>query len=191
VAAELLVPHRDDLMRRLSTLDAQLSRQMRVQLRHAMQRADRASLRLAAQRPRARLDLLCRRRDEARRRLAAALLQRIERERARLRAAGAILRAEAPGRRIARMRERLAPLEARPGAAIARRLQAEALRVRSLARSLEAISPLATVARGYAILQHPDGRIVRRTGDAAPGDRLRARLADGHLPLRVEPDDAA
>ncbi|GAB3726932.1 exodeoxyribonuclease VII large subunit [Luteimonas pelagia] len=191
VAAELLVPHRDDLARRLSTLDAQLLRQVRVHLRQAMQGADRAALRLAAQRPRARLELLARRRDEARRRLATALKQTFQRHRARLDAAGAILRAEAPARRIARMRERLAPLATRPGTAIAHRLRGDALRLRGLARSLEAVSPLATVARGYAILQHPDGRVLRRTGDAAPGDRLRARLADGHLPLRVEHGDAA
>ncbi|HUH91050.1 MAG TPA: exodeoxyribonuclease VII large subunit, partial [Lysobacter sp.] len=55
-----------------------------------------------------------------------------------------------------------------------------------LARSLEAISPLATVARGYAIVQHEDGRLVRSVLDAAPGDRLDVRLADGRLQVRVE-----
>ncbi len=61
-----------------------------------------------------------------------------------------------------------------------------ALRLRGLARSLEAVSPLATVARGYAILQTPDRRVVRSVLDAAPGDRLEARLVDGTLKLRVE-----
>jgi exodeoxyribonuclease VII large subunit len=41
------------------------------------------------------------------------------------------------------------------------------------------------VARGYTILHHPDGRVVRSVLDAAPGDRLDARLADGTLPLQV------
>ena len=45
---------------------------------------------------------------------------------------------------------------------------------------------LATVARGYAILQHDDGRIVRSVLDATPGDRLDARLTDGQLRVRVE-----
>ena len=49
----------------------------------------------------------------------------------------------------------------RPQAALARRLQRDAMHLRGLARSLHAVSPLATVARGYAILQHDDGRIVR------------------------------
>ena len=121
------------------------------------------------------------------RRLTAAWQQRLDRERAHLRHADAVLRAAHPRRRIARLRERLASLANRPQACIARRLGSDALRLRALARSLETVSPLATVARGYAILQHDDGRIVRSVLDAAPGDRLEARVSDGTLRLRVEP----
>ncbi|HSM11899.1 MAG TPA: exodeoxyribonuclease VII large subunit [Lysobacter sp.] len=189
VAAELLVPHADDLSRRLRTLDARL-RNLQVQrLRQAMQRADRAALRLNALRPQARLDLLCRRQAEALRRLAAARRRRQEQDRASLRHADAILRATHPQRRLARLRERLAVLSIRPQSAIARRLGQDAVHLRGLARSLEAVSPLATVARGYAILQHRDGRIVRSVLDAVPGDQLDARLADGHLQLQVIDDN--
>ncbi|MFC5577633.1 exodeoxyribonuclease VII large subunit [Lysobacter niabensis] len=185
VAAELLVPSRDDLARRLRALDARLRNLQLQRLRGAMQRADRAGLRLNALRPRARLDALCRRQVDALRRLAAAWQRRLERERARVRHADAVLRAAHPQRRIARLRERLAALSPRPQGAIVRRLGNETLRLRGLARSLEAVSPLATVARGYTILRHPDGRVVRSVLDAAPGDRLDARLADGSLPVRV------
>ena len=52
-------------------------------------------------------------------------------------------------------------------------------------------SPLKTVARGYAILQHDDGRVIRSVQDAQVGDRVRARLGDGQLPLRViDPDES-
>ena len=187
VAAELVVPGRDDLARRLRALAARLHNLQAQHLRQRMQRADRAALRLNALRPRARLDLLHRRQAEAMRRLTTAWQQRLDRERAHLRHADAVLRAAHPQRRIARLRERLASLANRPQACIARRLGSDALRLRALARSLEAVSPLATVARGYAILQHDDGRIVRSVLDAAPGDRLQARLGDGNLQLKVEP----
>ena len=140
VAAELLVPDRDELRRRVATLQARLHRQQRQQLRQAMQRADRAGLRLEAQRPRGRLDLLCRRQADSLRRLGAAWQRRLEREQSRL---------------------------------------------RGLARSLETVSPLATVARGYALLQHEDGRLIRSTAQADVGDRVEARLADGTLKLVV------
>ena len=140
VAAELLVPDRDELRRRIANFQTRLLRQQQQQLRQAMQRADRAILRLNAQRPGARIELLCRRQAEALRRLAAAWQHRLARD---------------------------------------------AQQLRGLARSLETVSPLATVARGYAILRHEDGRVVRSTTQAAQGDHVEARLADGTLKLTV------
>jgi len=154
-------------------------------LRAAIQRADRAALRLHALRPQARLDLLCRRQAEGLRRLHAAWQRRIERERARLRHANAVLRAAHPQRRLARVRQRLDALGPRPQAIIVRRLRDDAQRLRGLARSLQAVSPLATVARGYAILQREDGHVVRSVADVGIGERLHARLVDGRLPLQV------
>lgn len=186
VAAELLVPSQGDLRQRLAALARHLDKQQAQRLRDAMQRADRAALRLNALRPQARLDALRQRQDDALRRLHAAWRQRAERERASLRHAAAVLRAAHPRRRIERLRERVQALAPRPQAAIGHRLAHEALRLRGLARSLEAVSPLATVARGYAILQHGDGRVVRGVDDAMVGDALDARLADGRLRVRVE-----
>ena len=186
-AAELLAPSQDDLARRLRTLDARIRNHQRQQLRAAMQRADRAALRLHALRPQARLQLLRRRQEDGLRRLTAAWQQRIAADRARPRHADAVLRAAHPQRRLSRLRERLAAVASRPQAAIGRRLANDAMRLRGLARSLQAVSPLATVARGYAILQQPDGRVVRSVADAATGDVLDARLGDGSLRVRVEP----
>ena len=185
-AAELLVPDRDDLARRVAAIHSRQQRQSLQRLRQAMQRTDRAALRLNAQRPQARLDALLRRQQEALRRMLLAWRQRLAREQARVRHAETALRSTHPQRRIQRLRERLALLAPRPRATIARRLTNESLRLRGLARSLEAVSPLATVARGYAILQTPDRRIVRSVLDVAPGDRLEAKLADGTLKVRVE-----
>lgn len=187
VAAELLVPSCDDLGRRLQLLSRRLAAAQRHHLQRAMQRADRAALRLNACRPQARLELLCRRQAEALRRLRGAWQRRLDGERSRLGHAGAVLRAVHPQQRIARLHERLAAVSQHPQAAIARRLGQHALHLRGLARSLEAVSPLATVARGYAILSQPDGRVVRSVLDARPGDLLQARLADGSLALRVDP----
>lgn len=186
VAAELLVPHRAELTTRLLGLQRRLQRLQADRLRQLAQGTDRAMLRLQALRPQARLDLLRRRQHDAHRRLQALLRNRLEADRARLRHADAVLRAWRPGRRLALLADRLAGLRLRPRAALATRLQRDALRLRGLARSLESVSPLATIARGYAILQKPDGRLVRSVDDAAPGDALDARLHDGVLRVRVE-----
>ena len=185
-AAELLVPDAATLSARLDGLHQQLQGLHANALRQRMQRADRAFLRLQALRPQARLQALAQRARQAQARLANAMQRRLERERAALRHADAILRASHPRRRLQQARARLDALRDRPQALLAQRLQREALHLRGLARSLHAISPLATVARGYSILQQADGHIVRSIADAASGDALDARLHDGRLRLRVE-----
>ena len=186
VAAELLVPDRNDLNRHLDTLQRRLSALQLQTLRQAMQRADRAVLRLQALRPQARLQLLQRRQLEAHRRLESTWREQLERRRAVLRHAAAVLRATQPRRRLALLRERLQSLGPRPQAAIARELQRDALKLRGLARSLEAVSPLATVARGYSILTDTQGRLVRSVAQVEAGDAVDARLSDGQVRLRVE-----
>jgi len=55
-----------------------------------------------------------------------------------------------------------------------------------LAQQLNLVSPLATLARGYSILQNEQGQILRRAEDTACGQTLTARLGEGRLKLRVE-----
>ena len=186
VAAELLVPDRRDLLARVQALQRRLATTQAHRLRNAMQRADRAALRLHALRPQARLEMLRRRQEDAARHLHALWRDQQARRQATLRHADAVLRAHAPRRRLEQLRARLLALAPRPQAAVARTLQRDALRLRALARSLEAVSPLATVARGYALITKEDGTLVRSVTQVQSGDTVDARLADGKLKLRLE-----
>ncbi|MFF3553055.1 exodeoxyribonuclease VII large subunit [Streptomyces tsukubensis] len=47
------------------------------------------------------------------------------------------------------------------------------------------LSPAATLERGYAVLQSPDGAVVRSPDEVSEGDELRARVAEGELSVRV------
>ncbi|MEV6925973.1 exodeoxyribonuclease VII large subunit [Dactylosporangium sp. NPDC051485] len=55
----------------------------------------------------------------------------------------------------------------------------------TLAR-LRTLSPSATLQRGYAIVQRPDGAVVRNPAEVSAEDRLRIRLAEGELIATVE-----
>lgn len=55
-----------------------------------------------------------------------------------------------------------------------------------LVSALEALSPLRVLARGYSVVTLPDGTVVRRSEQAAPGSLLRVRLSEGALNCRVE-----
>ena len=189
-AAELLTPDRIDLLGRTRQLQRHVETAQRRALLDLHQRVDRLGLRLQALRPQARLEALRVRQDTAMRRLAAAFDRQLQQQRARLRHAGVVLQTGSPKRRLQALRQQLDALRARPEAALRRRLQRDALHLRGLARSLEAVSPLATIARGYSILQREDGTVIRRVDDVAPGDALQARLSDGNLRVRVESSDS-
>jgi exodeoxyribonuclease VII large subunit len=48
-----------------------------------------------------------------------------------------------------------------------------------------ALSPLATLRRGYAVLQDSDGHVLSSVADAAKGDVVMVRLADGRVHAEV------
>ncbi len=185
-AAELLVPDRAEMQSRLEHLQQRLLRRLSQSIDRAQQRADLAGLRLQSERPQRRLD---RGRDRAgalRLRLAASLAQRLATRQKSLDLLSRRLELQAPALRLQRLRQRLALLGARQNTALTRSLQARVGLLRELGRGLHAISPLATLGRGYAILQRADGTAVRSSRDVSSGDTVHARLAEGHLQLRVE-----
>lgn len=60
-------------------------------------------------------------------------------------------------------------------------------RVESCLAHLHALSPLATLGRGYSVLQHiQDSRVVRTVGEVRVGEDLYAKLIDGHLRCTVK-----
>ncbi|MEE1817125.1 exodeoxyribonuclease VII large subunit [Streptomyces sp. SP18ES09] len=55
---------------------------------------------------------------------------------------------------------------------------------------VRALSPAATMERGYAVLQRPDGAVVRSPEEVAEGEELRARVAEGEFAVRRVPGQA-
>jgi exodeoxyribonuclease VII large subunit len=60
-------------------------------------------------------------------------------------------------------------------------------RVARLAAQLDALSPLRVLERGYAVPTGPDGRVLKRRAEFAPGASFTLRVADGSVGARVEP----
>jgi exodeoxyribonuclease VII large subunit len=82
--------------------------------------------------------------------------------------------------------ERLARTADRLHAGVDDALRRERHRADRLAGQLDALSPLRILDRGYAVPVGPDGRVLKRRADFAPGDGFRLRVADGDVPARVE-----
>ena len=78
-------------------------------------------------------------------------------------------------------------LRAQLANAMQRLLERGQERLARATQALDTLSPLATLARGYAILEQlPTGAVVRAASALRPGDAVRARLALGVLDCRVE-----
>ncbi len=186
-AAELLVPDRIELLAALHRQRARLDESLRRRLDAPVQRADRAWLRLQALRPHARLQHDAERLLDLRRRLDDQLLQPLARRHERIETLAARLRLLHPNAMLQLHRERLA----RDATSLQRNfsdgLAQHRLRLHGIVRALDAVSPLATLRRGFAILQDADGTVVRSVAQAHPDQHLSAWLADGRLTIRVEP----
>lgn len=185
IAAELLAQDQREVLARLAHLQRRLHQLGQSQLQQAAQRLDRAYLRLQSRSPQAQLALLQQRQTNAVQRLHNLAGRILQTHQQQLQQLASRLHTHNPAQRLGLAEQRLQTIAPRLHHSLNQRLEREQLRLHGLARSLEAISPLATISRGYSILQHPDGRIVRRMADTGAGDALRAKVADGDIALVV------
>ncbi len=69
---------------------------------------------------------------------------------------------------------------------INRQLERFQQRLVNNAHALDTVSPLATLNRGYAIVQAPEGSVIRTYKDTVVGQQLQARLGQGRLRCTVD-----
>ena len=183
-AAEMLSPHQDEWLAVFTQREQRLARLMRDLVRNVQQHVDHLAVRLVH--PRARLERLHERFTALSRHLQAA-------ERAHLHGAqhvlttlrGRLLR-HTPLVRLREQQLRRQHLGTRLAQAMNHALDRARERAHYASLTLDALSPLATLARGYAILETTDGQVLRDARQAHTGERLRARIAHGALDCRVE-----
>ncbi|MCW1805694.1 exodeoxyribonuclease VII large subunit [Brachybacterium squillarum] len=122
-------------------------------------------------------------------RLRAAIRTRIDREQSALEAMRSRPVLEDPSSILSGREE-----EIRSRIALARTLMGSRLdrardEVVHLGRQVRALSPLATLERGYAVVQTPDGGILRSPDDSTPGDALSVRVAGGRFGVQRTAQD--
>jgi exodeoxyribonuclease VII large subunit len=121
------------------------------------------------------------------RRLADSLRERVRAYRGTVQALASRLGSVSPARRILNDRQRLDDQSRQMTLALSNRMRLDHARLQGLERRLAALSPLAVLARGYAMVQGADGKVVRSTRQVKPGEPLQVRVADGTFGARVEP----
>ena len=97
------------------------------------------------------------------------------------------LRLLSPANLVQQNKLRLQELNARLRASVFGVLGLARANVRGLQGRLQAVSPLATLQRGYSIVQRKaDGAVVRHVQDVAAGDVLVVRVVDGEIEAKVD-----
>jgi len=188
-AAELLAPDSSDLQRRVDNLKRRLVTRIQDRLMRERLRLEGISRRL--RHPGERLRQQAQRLDDLDMRLRRAFEQHTQKRAARLVHLQARLAAQHPGRTLALLRQRLDSLSQRLPRAIREILKTRRLQLQSHMQTLHVVSPLATLSRGYSILLDERGHAIRSAAQTHNGQRLKARLGEGELQVRVEDNHLA
>jgi exodeoxyribonuclease VII large subunit len=183
-AAERVTAIRAELRAELSQKHARLERALAYRLSTLRDRISRLSARLRD--PRAMIERRAQRIDELSLRSERALRRTLAKKNERLLAVEKRLGRLDPAAKLKAHDHHLSRLEARMQTAIARRVERARHRYEVFVRELDARSPLAILGRGYSLVFDADGRLVKKASEVQKGDRLRARLHEGSLFVRVE-----
>jgi len=82
-------------------------------------------------------------------------------------------------------RQRLDARGERLARALYRRLELSRASLAAHRARLQSLNPLSVLQRGFAVIERPTGELVTRAAQAAPGDEVRLRLADGTLEAQI------
>jgi exodeoxyribonuclease VII large subunit len=185
-AAELVTAAQHRIADRVATQSARLERAARFQILHARQEMDRIPLDRAERRVTSMLHRLNQQLDDFAFRMESSLNGLIRNRQRQVAGLAADVLHHEPRQMLAHMREQLATGNTRIDRSLERTVRRSTARVDALDARLRSLSPLAVLDRGYALVQAPDGSVIRSTTQISSGDHVRTRLSDGAFSSTVD-----
>lgn len=182
-AAELVSPNRDELLQRVTTAHHHLERALQRLLNERTQRLDYLSRRLIS--PQQRLTSQRETLKMIHLRLQHQIRQLFEQRRQRFLQSSVRLPQLAPD--TTTIRFHLTQLSARLQQGIQLQVDNRSQTLHRMQATLEALNPEAVLARGYAIVQTPDGKALISPDDVKRGDRVTLKLAKGATEAVIDP----
>ncbi|MWC28371.1 exodeoxyribonuclease VII large subunit [Paenibacillus sp. MMS18-CY102] len=185
-AAELAVPHMDELKRQLDRLKHRLLQSVQLSIRTRREQLERVKRSPFFIHPRRYLLDQAQRLDRLEERLTHLAQRRVERGRNRLMNLNQALSAHHPGQAVAAAAEKQQALRKRMEAALATQLKEHKIRLTGTIRQLDALSPLKVMSRGYSLVyDEQEQKLIRSVAEVQPGDLVRIKLKDGQLDCHV------
>ena len=183
-AAELISPDQDEMKQTLENYQGWMEDQITSQISHLKQTVAWQEKQLIH--PGRRLEELSQRLDDLGVRMNAAARTGIDQRRVDLSLLMVDLKQHNPEKIIAMNIERCQQYDVRMKSAMQRQIEKLTAKLGEAGRTLNTVSPLATLDRGYSILQTESENIVRSSRDVKVGDRLTAKLGLGSLKCTVD-----
>ncbi len=186
-AAELITPDQYELRQTLDQQQLRLSNALRNRLKQQQQRLDWLDKRLQQRHPGAQLQCQIKRITELNRRLQYAMRGKLRTAGAELATLDARLQRHNPLQQLRHLQDQQQQLTQRLRHAIEQLLSHKQQQLAAVSRALNSVSPLATLERGYAIVQGADSQgVITDASHTRVGDAIEARLARGRLLCRIE-----
>lgn len=185
-AAELVSRDQQAQLSRLSQWQHRLQQATGRQIQRQQQQLERLQHRLLRQHPQARLQRQQMQLDDLQYRLQQATQRLLQRQQQRTDSLTHRLYTQTPRHRIDRSQQQLDQLSARLLQQTQSRLRQHGQTLGMLGARLHAVSPLATLARGYAVVQNEQRQLISSIHQVQSGERLDIRLSDGVVRSRVE-----
>jgi exodeoxyribonuclease VII large subunit len=170
---------------RLNALEDRAQRLIRQRLAKRRAQLTATAARLQTLRPQSQLTDRRKRLDALRQALPRLMATRLAARHQHLSRLSARVQAQAPASTIRSARQTLMLAQQRLLAAMSRALDSARSRHGRTAASLEGLSPLRVLARGYALVTGPDGRVVQQADAVKPRDMVSIRLAKGQVLAEV------
>ncbi len=185
-AAELAVPDRREVQRRVEVLQGRLGRALRHGLAVRRQRLDHLVEKYGFQRQREAFRMWQGRVDEWVGRMRLQVVRLLEAVRARFAAAAEAYGLREWPRTLTDRRDDVDARQARLRDAWAVVLEARRLRLAGYDDRLRALSPRRVMERGYCLVRGRDGTLLRSAEALAVGDAIQVEFARGEVDARVE-----
>lgn len=186
-AAEHAVPEQREWLQRWKQLDNLLIQRFQSKRQQYQQRADWLDKRLQQQHPQQQLLRNAQTLDHLELRLQNALQTRLQRLQAKINQQQAKLWQHSPSAKISRYQQQQHFLWQRAQQAIKQTLARDHQKLAAQAQTLQALSPLATLERGYAIVQRtPNDEVITNSQTLKIGDLLQTRFAQGRMISQVQ-----
>ncbi len=100
------------------------------------------------------------------------------------------LRLNSPQRKMRNDRQRIDELQHRAQIAIKHSLKIHRERLVGARQRLSSLNPISILERGFSVVTHADGRIIRRVEQAKPGDPINILVSNGDFDAQVTKSDS-